>query len=65
LWVPHHSPPSGAAMIGQVKFPSLISQIPGEKLSVAPPANFTTRQHQQRTQTAACVPLDNTPIRPT
>jgi hypothetical protein len=46
LWVPHHLPSFGAAMIGQVKFPSQILQIPGEKLSVAPPANFTIRQQR-------------------
>ena len=60
--VPHHSPRSGAAMIGQVEFLVLISQIPaGEKLSVAPPANFTIQQQW----TATRARLDNTTILPT
>jgi hypothetical protein len=69
--VPHHSTSGGAAVIGTVKFPSLILQIappanlkllqiapPGEKLSVAPPANFTIQQHLNVSR----VRLDNTTI---
>ena len=65
--MPHHSPRSGVAQIGQIKSLALIledlmqteNQMEElEKLSVAPQANFTIQQKW----TVTCVPLDNTTI---
>mgnify|MGYP006180313435 CR=1 FL=1 len=56
LKVPPPSPRSGAPMIGKVEFPTLISLGVPEKLSVAPPANFTIQQQR----TVIHVGLDNT-----